>query len=103
MARGSDKKKEEKKAAAEKKGSSKKGAIPKYARFAKASLAPYPDEDGAPLWLGDKEGLQELLALSNIRAGRVPINSETDRKISHARHGLWLLLFIFEPFIRGPC
>ena len=70
MARGSDKKKEEKKAAAEKKGSSKKGAIPKYAHFAKASLAPYPDEDGAPLWLGDKEGLQELLALSNIMASR---------------------------------
>ena len=76
MGRGSDKKKEEKKAAAEKKGSSKKGAIPKYAHFAKASLAPYPDEDGAPLWLGDKEGLQELLALSNIMASRSPKNSE---------------------------
>ena len=44
--------------------------IPKYQHFPKASLAPYPDEDGNALWLGDNESLDELLAPNNILASR---------------------------------
>ena len=43
--------------------------IPKYQHFPKASLAPYPDEDGNPLWVGEKESLDELQSLN-------PKNSE---------------------------
>ena len=52
------------------------GGIPKYQHFPKASLAPYPDEEGNALWLGDNENLQELLTPSNILASRSPKNSE---------------------------
>ena len=69
--------KEEKKAAKEKATDAKKPyGIPKYQHFPKASLAPYPDEEGNALWLGDNENLQELLAPSNILASRSPKNSE---------------------------
>lgn len=72
MARSSDKKMPPKQA--ERKG--KTTTIPKYALFAKASLAPYPSEDGAPLWLGHHENLQELLDLGNVFTSRTAKNSE---------------------------
>ena len=57
-------------------GARKPFGIPKYQHFPKASLAPYPDEEGNALWLGDNESLQELLSPSNILASRSPKNSE---------------------------
>ena len=70
-------KKSSKKAAETKDANARKpSGIPKYQHFPKASLAPYPDEDGNALWLGDSESLQELLSPSNILASRRPTNSE---------------------------
>ena len=54
----------------------KPGGIPKYQFFQKASLAPYPDEDGNALWLGDKESLGDLLAPAAVLNSRTPKNAE---------------------------
>lgn len=61
MGRGD--KKEKKK---EEKPVKKAVGIPKYQHFPKASLAPYPDEEGVPLWLGDKESLRDLLSAEAV-------------------------------------
>ena len=50
--------------------------VPKYALAAKALLAAYPDEDGNPVYVGDKDGAAELLEPGNILGRSTPKNTE---------------------------
>ena len=49
---------------------------PKYALAAKALLAACPDEDGNPVYVGDKDGAAELLEPGNILGRSTPKNAE---------------------------
>ena len=82
---GRDNQKNKKQSGKDKAGSGKEGkdskkgvrkGIPKYQYLPKASLAPYPDEDGNALWLGDKESLSDLLTPAAVLNSRTPFNSE---------------------------
>ena len=50
--------------------------VPKYALPAKALLAAYPDEDGNPIYIGDKDGPSEVLDPSNLFGRSTAKNSE---------------------------
>jgi len=50
--------------------------LPKYALAAEALLAAYPDEDGKPVYVGDKDGAAELLEPGNILGRSTPKNTE---------------------------
>ena len=50
--------------------------LPKYALAAEALLAAYPDEDGKPVYVGDKDGAAELLEPGNILGRSAPKNTE---------------------------
>ena len=54
----------------------KTGGIPKYQFLQKACLAPYPDEEGNALWLGDKESVKELLKADSVMNRCTNKNSE---------------------------
>ena len=105
---GKDYQKKPSKKAVETKGANprKPSGIPKYQHFPKASLAPYPDEEGNAFWLGDNESLQELLSPSNILASRSPKNSESNlslwgpaRIIAIINNGIDIKHLILDSFL----
>ena len=50
--------------------------VPKYALPPKALLAAYPDEEGNPIYIGDKDGPSEVLDPSNLLGRSTAKNSE---------------------------
>ena len=49
---------------------------PKYALAAKTLLAAYPDADGNPVYVGDKDGAAGLLEPGSILGRSTPKNTE---------------------------
>ena len=89
--RASDKKvkskhasKDKKKQQSSKKGAEKKkgtgGVVAKYMYFAKHTLAPYPDEDGSALYVGDHEDEAALLDPAAVLRTRNSSNCEMLRR-----------------------
>lgn len=54
----------------------KQKVVPKYALPTKALLAAYPDEEGNPIYIGDKDGPSEVLDPSNLLGRSTAKNSE---------------------------
>ncbi|CAE7561421.1 unnamed protein product [Symbiodinium sp. CCMP2592] len=54
----------------------KRDTIPKYALFPKQCLAAYPDPEGNPVYVGDKEDAKELFDPANLLATRSQKNAE---------------------------
>ena len=54
----------------------KKNLVPKFAYFAKSSLASYPKPEGMPLYLNDADDVKEMFKAGNILRGRNKKNCE---------------------------
>ena len=58
------------------KGGKAAGVVPKYAYFAKAKLASYPNEQGLPFYLEKGQEASDFFKLTKIQKGRTAKNEE---------------------------
>ena len=69
---------------AKKDGEEKKDVVAKFRYFAKAALAPYPDEDGAPIYVGKAGDEKSFFKAGYVLKGRNKDNCELLHRIGMA-------------------